>query len=157
MDRFGKSDPYVVLDLEGTQLTTSVKKRTLNPIWRETFTLNVAESNATLRVTVFDWDFAEAPDLMGGFGVEIQELIDAGVVEQFYTLRDDDGAPVQVCMYACVYVCMYVCMYACTMACLYKYIRIYVTQKYMHTHIHTYIHTHSHKYTHAYIHTYTHT
>jgi Ca2+-dependent lipid-binding protein len=103
MDRFGKSDPYVVLELEGTKFTTSVKKRTLNPIWRETFTLNIADSNATLRVTAYDWDFAEAPDLMGSFGVDVQDLIDAGIVEQFYTLRDEEGAPVQVCVCMCVY------------------------------------------------------
>eukprot|EP00282_Hemiselmis_andersenii_P035885 CAMPEP_0169427938 /NCGR_PEP_ID=MMETSP1042-20121227/1054_1 /TAXON_ID=464988 /ORGANISM="Hemiselmis andersenii, Strain CCMP1180" /LENGTH=1434 /DNA_ID=CAMNT_0009538063 /DNA_START=72 /DNA_END=4372 /DNA_ORIENTATION=+ len=95
MDRFGKSDPYVVLEMEGRIQKTTIKKRTLNPTWRESFVLSVADSNSNLVVTAYDWDFADAHDLMGFFTVSVNELLDIDGTDQFYTLRDGDGYPAQ--------------------------------------------------------------
>jgi len=96
MDRFGKSDPYVIIDVEGHTKKTSVKKRTLNPTWREKFVMSVADSNSSLIVTAYDWDFADDHDLMGYFSIPIFEILENPVHDQFYTLRDKDGYPAQV-------------------------------------------------------------
>ena len=39
MDRNGKSDPYVKLELAGQKHRSKVKQRTLNPEWNEKFSL----------------------------------------------------------------------------------------------------------------------
>ena len=39
-DLFGKSDPYVVLQVGGEKHQTTVKKGTLNPVWHEKFTFS---------------------------------------------------------------------------------------------------------------------
>ena len=42
VDRGGKSDPYVVFQLNGQKVYKSqTKKKTLNPEWNETFTVEV--------------------------------------------------------------------------------------------------------------------
>lgn len=60
MDILGLSDPYVKLKLSGEMLPskkTTIKKKTLNPVWNETFKLVVKDPQAqTLQVNVFDWD-----------------------------------------------------------------------------------------------------
>lgn len=60
MDLLGLSDPYVKLKLNGEMLPskkTTIKKKTLNPIWNETFKLVVKDPQAQiLQVNVYDWD-----------------------------------------------------------------------------------------------------
>ncbi|ONM51001.1 Pentatricopeptide repeat-containing protein ELI1 chloroplastic [Zea mays] len=50
------SDPYVVLRLGKKKLKTSVKKRSVNPIWHEELTLTVTDPSLALKLEVFDKD-----------------------------------------------------------------------------------------------------
>uniref|UniRef100_A0A453BQ68 C2 domain-containing protein n=1 Tax=Aegilops tauschii subsp. strangulata TaxID=200361 RepID=A0A453BQ68_AEGTS len=43
------SDPYVVLRLGKQKLKTSVKKRSVNPIWHEELTLSITNPNAPIK------------------------------------------------------------------------------------------------------------
>ncbi|ONM51003.1 Pentatricopeptide repeat-containing protein ELI1 chloroplastic [Zea mays] len=45
------SDPYVVLRLGKKKLKTSVKKRSVNPIWHEELTLTVTDPSLALKLT----------------------------------------------------------------------------------------------------------
>ncbi|KAK9059796.1 hypothetical protein SSX86_020500 [Deinandra increscens subsp. villosa] len=69
MDILGLSDPYVKLKLSGEMLPskkTTIKKKTLNPVWNETFKLVVKDPKAqTLQVNVYDWDKVGSHDRLG--------------------------------------------------------------------------------------------
>ncbi|CAI9296131.1 unnamed protein product [Lactuca saligna] len=69
MDILGLSDPYVKLKLSGEMLPskkTTIKKKTLNPVWNENFKLVVKDPQAqTLQVNVFDWDKVGSHDRLG--------------------------------------------------------------------------------------------
>lgn len=69
MDLLGLSDPYAKLSLSGERLPakkTTVKKKTLNPIWNENFKLAVRDPlSQYLLVDVFDWDKVGAHDKLG--------------------------------------------------------------------------------------------
>ncbi|KAJ0718543.1 putative C2 domain, synaptotagmin-like mitochondrial-lipid-binding domain, C2 domain superfamily [Helianthus annuus] len=69
MDILGLSDPYVKLKLSGEILPskkTTIKKKTLNPVWNETFKLVVKDPLAqTLQVNVYDWDKVGSHDRLG--------------------------------------------------------------------------------------------
>ena len=94
MDRFGKSDPYCVVEVEGHKHKTKILKKTLNPVWKETFKFKVKDTGSRVVVTCFDWDFADEHDFMGQIVVKLDDLLD-GPVDQFYTLRDADGQTLQ--------------------------------------------------------------
>ncbi|KAJ1482240.1 C2 domain-containing protein [Baffinella frigidus] len=77
MDRFGKSDPYVVVEVDGQKRTTKTMKKTLNPVWKEQFDIRVADSvTSVVTFTCFDWDFADDHDFMGIVEVKIEALLD---------------------------------------------------------------------------------
>nr|GMC50115.1 synaptotagmin-3 isoform X1 [Ipomoea batatas] len=69
MDLLGLSDPYVKLSLSGDRLParkTSIKKKTLNPEWNETFRLAVKDPESqVLHIDVFDWDKVGGHDKLG--------------------------------------------------------------------------------------------
>ncbi|KAL8218257.1 hypothetical protein R6Q57_021630 [Mikania cordata] len=69
MDILGLSDPYVKLKLSGEMRPskkTTIKKRTLNPVWNEIFKLVVTDPQAqTLQVNVYDWDKVGSHDRLG--------------------------------------------------------------------------------------------
>ena len=53
-DTFGKSDPYCIVKVNGEQQCTStVMKKTLDPVWDEDFTVNlndITQTNLTLEL-----------------------------------------------------------------------------------------------------------
>eukprot|EP00961_Rhodomonas_salina_P046581 625113-Rhodomonas_salina.1 len=66
-DTFGMSDPYLVLKYGGKEAKTSVKKKTLNPVWKESFLLNVVpdDKDGNLEVRCMDWDMFHKDDYVG--------------------------------------------------------------------------------------------
>ena len=89
MDRFGKSDPYVVVEVDGQTRKTKTLKKTLNPVWKEDFEIRVADSvTSVVTFSCFDWDFADAHDFMGKVEVKIETLLEKAL-DQFFTLRDE--------------------------------------------------------------------
>lgn len=71
------SDPYVVLRLGKKKLKTSVKKRSVNPIWHEELTLTVTDPNQPLRLEVFDKDTFSRDDPMGDAEIDVAPLMEA--------------------------------------------------------------------------------
>jgi hypothetical protein len=66
MDSNGFSDPYVIVRVGKTEFVTSIKFRTLNPVWNETFEIELlAKDYVDVRLTVMDNDLMGADDLIG--------------------------------------------------------------------------------------------
>lgn len=75
-DSNGKSDPYVKFELNDQDVfKTKVQKRTLHPAWNEYFETPVHSRTAgNFKATVWDWDFADKPDLLGSTKVDLAQL-----------------------------------------------------------------------------------
>lgn len=55
-DLGGKSDPFVVLELDNQRVQTHTEYKTVSPTWNRIFTLPVRDINSTLFLTVYDED-----------------------------------------------------------------------------------------------------
>lgn len=75
-DRNGFSDPYCKFELNGeTVFKTQVQKKTLHPVWKETFETEVpSRTAARFRCKVFDWDFAGDADHLGIADIDLSHL-----------------------------------------------------------------------------------
>jgi len=78
-DHSGTSDPYVKVILRGQEVKkTDVIKKTLNPIWNETFTVPIAERMSNrLMFEVYDWNQIEKDELIGQAEVPLYEVYDS--------------------------------------------------------------------------------
>ncbi|CAM1505593.1 Fc.00g112300.m01.CDS01 [Cosmosporella sp. VM-42] len=93
-DRNGKSDPYCKFELNGQEIyKTKVQKKTLNPSWNEFFEVAVpSRTAAKFNLTVFDYDFADKPDLLGGASVNLDTLDPFRPSESKYQLDGKSGS-----------------------------------------------------------------
>ncbi|KAK3341178.1 C2 domain-containing protein [Lasiosphaeria hispida] len=92
-DSNGKSDPYVKFDFNGQEVfKTKVQKKTLHPTWNENFDLAVpSRTGAKLKATVWDWDFADKPDLLGSSDINLALLEPFKAQEVKYKLDGKSG------------------------------------------------------------------
>jgi len=82
-DLNGLSDPYCELLLRDYITNpslkterTSVQESTLEPVWNESFTFEVADEDAELQILCWDQDHAARDDFEGAVYVNIAELVD---------------------------------------------------------------------------------
>jgi hypothetical protein len=75
-DRNGYSDPYCKFDLNGHSVfKTKVQKKTLHPAWNEFFEIDIASRTAAkFTCNVYDWDFGEKADFLGGADINLDIL-----------------------------------------------------------------------------------
>ncbi|ERT02180.1 hypothetical protein HMPREF1624_00478 [Sporothrix schenckii ATCC 58251] len=75
-DSNGKSDPYCKFELNGDEVfKTKVQKKTLNPTWNEFFEIPVpSRIGAAFNLKVYDYDFADKPDFLGGSPIQLDQL-----------------------------------------------------------------------------------
>jgi len=74
-DLNGYSDPYCKIYWGGHMAKTSVKKRTLNPYWNETFSLSSSNPYDEVKISVYDKDRFTRDDILGGGSVTTSNLI----------------------------------------------------------------------------------
>ncbi|KAJ6257968.1 hypothetical protein Dda_7758 [Drechslerella dactyloides] len=80
-DRSGKSDPYLVVALDGYRNVTHAVPKTLDPVWNVTFEIPVSKSGPyDLHCICWDKD-RFGKDYMGEFEVSLEELFSSGVSE----------------------------------------------------------------------------
>ncbi|KAE8905971.1 hypothetical protein PF005_g5136 [Phytophthora fragariae] len=75
----GKSDPYVILKLNGVKHRSPCLKNTLHPVWDppECYVFPVSDaSSAVLNVEVYDMDTLNPDDLLGTLVVPVAKLAD---------------------------------------------------------------------------------
>lgn len=92
-DRNGKSDPYCRFELNGQEIyKTKTIKKTLNPTWNEFFEVAVpSRTAAKFTVTVWDYDFADKPDLLGTTNINLEPLDPFKPSEHRYILDGKSG------------------------------------------------------------------
>ncbi|KAI0818342.1 C2 domain-containing protein [Xylaria sp. FL0064] len=75
-DSNGKSDPYIKFELNGVEVFKSkTQKKTLNPVWNEFFEVTVpSRTAAKFQCKVYDYDFADKPDFLGGAHINLEQL-----------------------------------------------------------------------------------
>lgn len=84
----GSSDPFVKIEVQEEQTSSTVKKRDLNPIWVESFELPCAEKDATAVIHVLDYDARNAPEPIGRFTLPFSALADRKLMRRWFGLRD---------------------------------------------------------------------
>ncbi|EMD41578.1 hypothetical protein CERSUDRAFT_110127 [Gelatoporia subvermispora B] len=84
VDRGGKSDPFVVFQLNGQKVYKSqTKKKTLNPDWNENFLVQVpSRVGAEFALEVFDWNQIEQSKSLGMGRIELSDLEPFQAVER---------------------------------------------------------------------------
>lgn len=75
-DRNGFSDPYCKFRLNDKEVfKTKVQKKTLHPAWNEFFEAPIkSRIGANFRVDVYDWDFGDKADFLGGANINLEML-----------------------------------------------------------------------------------
>eukprot|EP00794_Sanderia_malayensis_P012225 gene12225-13485_t len=81
------SDPYATVVVGAEKFTTSIKKRTLNPIWNETFETLVDECNRqTIQISVFDHDNNSKDDELGEKRISLDRLLEESYQDSWVQL-----------------------------------------------------------------------
>lgn len=93
-DRNGFSDPYCKFRLEDKEIfKTKVQKKTLHPAWNEFFETPVkTRIGSDFRVDVYDWDFGDKADYLGGTPINLETLEPFHSQEVSLTLDGKSGA-----------------------------------------------------------------
>ena len=92
-DRNGYSDPYCKFKLNGKEVfKTKVQKKTLHPAWNEYFEVPISSRTAAdFRCDVYDWDFGDKADFLGGTKLNLEVLEPFQPQELHYALDGKSG------------------------------------------------------------------
>ncbi|THC87555.1 hypothetical protein EYZ11_012998 [Aspergillus tanneri] len=93
-DRNGFSDPYCKFRLNDEAVfKTKVQKKTLHPAWNEFFEIPVkSRIGSDFRVDVYDWDFGDKADYLGGTPIDLGILNPFQSKEMSFVLDGKSGA-----------------------------------------------------------------
>lgn len=91
-DENGKSDPFLVVELDGVPVyKTDKKRRTLDPVWNQSTNIPIlSRSMLMLVVEVFDWDLTNKPESLGRARLDLTSL-DPYNSSQFLLKLDSQG------------------------------------------------------------------
>ena len=100
-DRSGTSDPYVRLSLglmKTRTFTTKVMKRTLNPVWDETFNVRLDSYSADdkLEMECFDYDVLGSDDSLGKCTISLGSIATDQEFTEWCSLTQDSGSHGQI-------------------------------------------------------------
>lgn len=95
-DRNGKSDPFLKLyinDNEDSFYRTKTQKKTLDPTWNETCSVQIANRvNNYLKIKVMDWDAGNKNDKLGEAIIPLSKVEPLEVTQLDVPVRADDGS-----------------------------------------------------------------
>lgn len=93
-DRNGFSDPYCKFVLNGKDVyKTQKQKKTLHPAWNEFFEVPIrSRTAAQFKVDVYDWDFGDKADFLGGAAINLDVLEPFQAQEVTLNLDGKSGA-----------------------------------------------------------------
>jgi len=108
-DTFSKSDPYSILSIHhkfdmslfgSTQRSTTINNNQ-NPVWNQTFVLNVKNADSDLlRIKVYDYDPLSFDDMIGTVDIPIFNLLMNQPKDEWYQLHPTKGGQVHVILTA---------------------------------------------------------
>ena len=84
-DLNGKSDPFVVLELDNTRLQTHTEFKTITPTWNRIFHLPIIDIHSILHISVYDEDRNHKYEFLGKFAVPLLKIDSR---KRWYALRD---------------------------------------------------------------------
>lgn len=92
-DRSGTSDPYAVVLLNGNKVYKTEKvKKTLNPVWNESFATDITSRTAAdFVIEVYDWDMASDDDFLGKVKIDLAQLEPLKKVNLTIPLQGESG------------------------------------------------------------------
>jgi Ca2+-dependent lipid-binding protein len=73
-DRGGTSDPYCQIKVEKQLFKTEVVKKSLNPVWNETYDFSARLTTKLLVFEVYDHDIIGGHDFLGGIELDLSTL-----------------------------------------------------------------------------------
>jgi len=91
----GSSDPYIKIMLGGSRKvgTTKVIKKSLNPIWNESFQIEVGGKDKPFVVLeIFDKDMLSSDDPMGIITISLTDLVHGQVIDKNFKVEKCTGA-----------------------------------------------------------------
>ena len=77
-DRNGLSDPYVSVIVGEEKHKTTIKSKTLNPVWNETLQFTLNQTSKHILVKVKDHDDWSKSDELGDITIAIKDIREAG-------------------------------------------------------------------------------
>ena len=97
-DRGGTSDPYLRIHVSndiGAAVKTTVKKKTLEPVWDESFSVRIesAQRRQQLFIECFDKDMVGADDSLGRAALELGNMVNKQTYKEWQKLHNvaEDG------------------------------------------------------------------
>lgn len=97
-DKFGKMDPYMIIDVAGQSQKSSVQKNAgVSPVWPDTFTFMVTP-NDQLRIRFFDKDLFGS-DHIGELSVPLSQVINAQKASLPFVGQKSSGNVTFNCVY----------------------------------------------------------
>lgn len=88
LDLNGKSDPFVVVELDNSRLQTHTEYKTLNPEWNKLFTFNVKDIHSIIYFTLYDEDPNKKTEFLGKIGIPLLSIKNSS--KKWYGLKDVD-------------------------------------------------------------------
>ena len=73
-DRGGTSDPYCFIKVEKQEFKTEIVKKSLSPVWNETFDFTARVSTKALVFELYDYDLIGSHDFLGGIELDLSVL-----------------------------------------------------------------------------------
>ena len=73
-DRGGTSDPYCLVKVEKQEFKTEIVKKSLSPVWNETFKFTARVSTKALVFELYDYDLIGSHDFLGGIELDLHAL-----------------------------------------------------------------------------------
>jgi len=108
-DILSKSDPYVVLSIHhkhdftlfGSEYKSSVITNNQNPVWNQSFTLDIKNPDTDLlRIRVYDYDHLSFDDLIGTVDIPVFNLCMNTPKDDWYQLHPSSGGTIHLTLTA---------------------------------------------------------
>uniref|UniRef100_A0A0K2T164 C2 domain-containing protein n=1 Tax=Lepeophtheirus salmonis TaxID=72036 RepID=A0A0K2T164_LEPSM len=85
-DLGGKSDPFVVIELDNTRLQTHTSYKTINPVWNRYMKMYIKDIHSVISLNVFDEDRNHKMEFLGRVTIPILQIEDGK--KRWYALKD---------------------------------------------------------------------
>jgi Ca2+-dependent lipid-binding protein len=89
VDFNGLSDPYCVINVLGEEFKTKIKKKNLNPVWDETFSISPVSPDVKgeIEVTLFDYDRIGKHTCLGQILISIEDIKKRHNIDEWFKLE----------------------------------------------------------------------